>query len=158
MKLKNHLKSKLIDKIISSGRYKALTEGLYDEVFCKSYCNIEIPSAVIEKTKKGDRLANAVREVVLARVEDFKKKGVIKISDEQFEVFKNEIHSSREHSRLNDSIYKRIGFDGGLFKRPQGEIRVRTHLVNIISQIADNPKEYINQVIEDHLKGLGYKL
>lgn len=160
MEILNKIKSKLIDSIIASGRYLALREGLYDEVFCKSYCSIEVPSTILE-TQAAEECTrvDALRKVMLNRVMELRGKGIVNISDDQFEVFKNELHQSVHcQNKLINTAMKRTSRDGGWQGNQSGRLRITipTQLSEVITRRVSNPHEFVLDAINSKLKEMGY--
>lgn len=157
MKAINKIKSKLIDRLLASGRYEALQEGLYKETICKAYCSVEVPSRALEQMHEDNiKATTALRNTLLDRVIALREKKVINITDEEFEVFKNELQMPNKGNTFIHHVYNRFASDTGIVpadKRITINIsRVMTVPFNSAACDANlTPTQFANYVVRQYL-------
>lgn len=100
-------------------------DALYHDVLCKCYCSIEVPSRTIEELNgnPGMKQVDAIRKVMIERIDDAQEKGIIKLSPEDKSMLVEDLRTSEEKSRNVRRIKSLIRWHSGANQRQPGTVQ-----------------------------------
>ena len=136
-------------------------DALYKDVVCKSYCSVEVPDAVRMLMNEGMNFTDALRWIMIGRINHYWTLGELKCTEEQKDFVINDLgksssNRSKNYSRnlkgIRDKVikspafgmYETINFNASFYGN---EIELGNNIKEMIYANGLKPSKLIKQLI-----------